>query len=912
MRRRRLAALALMLVMCASLAAQQTTGAIVGAVADGSGAVLPGVTITLSGEHIMGGAQSTQSGSDGSYRFASISAGSYELSFVLPGFATVRRTGVRVLVGSTVEENARLAVASLTEEVTVEGSRALIDTETNKSATTYDKAWIDNAPLKRQSFFDIISSAPGIDPQSAANGKAPTSFGGLLDQNQYSLDGIDLTDNFNGGATTMVQPNVDLLEEVQILSLGAPAEYGNVQGAVFNVVTRSGTNAFHGSNAYYHQSQRLTGRNTSAAVDRGLPFTRLRYRDYTAQLGGPIVKDRVWFFGAYQYLSDANVIAQAPEFASSLRLHNYFFKPNIRLASGHTLQGTLNYGRRAVVQPLLTGDDPITQEGNRRNIPTVGASYTGTLGNQTVLEASYAGFYVAHHKGDVDGNRQIGTRFRDLRANVISGAIQSWYEYHVDRTAVNGKLTHYASEFLGASHTFKFGVQLNHAPSVGTYGVNDTVDMPANAGSRFGYGYEYSPYRYGGAVMTSSAYVDDAVRVGDRLTLNLGLRYDQTHTRSYAQPKLDELGNPTAVEIPGLDYYTWRTISPRLGVNLKLRADGQTVLKGHYGRYYAGGSTGAFASSVPSVAPSYSGTYNFATGRFEDLLLNTDNSNLYFDPDQQAPFTDQFIVGVEQGLWNSLNIGATYVRKQSRRYPAWTDTGGVYLPITYMDTLGAEASGEPITVYQLQNSSDERFFVFTTQPDSRSDVDALSLTATKRMSNNWQLTSSLVLSKTTGQNIQGSSASLNFRDFGRNPNELVNWSGLLPGDRRYMFKTQFLYTGLPGGFTVGVNYALSDGYPVIRQVRVPATRLTSTITTHPRNNEQRFPDINMLDLRAQKSLRLRGDLRVNVFADVFNVLNSGAYQSYLSNLATSTNYHLQSNSGTVQPRRLMLGVKVEF
>jgi carboxypeptidase family protein/TonB-dependent receptor-like protein len=895
------------------VAAQVTTGNIVGTVRDNSAAVLPGVTITVRGERIMG-SRTTTTDEKGVFGLQAIPPGDCEMTFELQSFATVKRTAVRVQLGQTVEENVVMSIATVSESVTVQASAAVVDTQTSKVTTTYDKDWFDKGPIQRRSFTDVLSAAPGVDPVGGTTGNQLTSFGSMEDQNKYQLDGIDVSDTFNGQPSTLVRPNTDIFEQAEILSLGAPAEYGGVQGAVFNLVTRQGTNKYHGSAAYYFQGNGLTGRNTTPDQDNDLPFHRVKYHDVSTQLGGPIKKDRVWFFGAYRFVEDDSAIQIAPQFAAVNKTHDYFFKPNIQLTAKHSLQGTFNFQKRTVVDGLLPTQSPETLEGTARRVIAPSAAYTGILSNSTVVEVRYAGFYVKHNAGTGNpaGGQQIATRFENRDTGGITGAIFGWYEYHANRTTVTGKGSHHATGFLGGSHDFKFGLQFNDAPSTGLYAINDRVYTSSVGNVQSGYGYVYTPYKYGGTATTTGGFVDDSALIGDRVTLNLGVRYDHTHTRSFDEPELNKLGQPTGKNFQGLEYFTWNNLSPRLGFNYKLTADGKTVLKMHYGRYYPGGVTGAFATSVPSISPVFFGNWNFAGNAFEDVELASGANNKVFSADQKPPKTDQYVVGIEREIVNTVTLSATFLHKRSRDLPGWLDTGGTYEPFTYVDNLGQNATGQSLTLFELVSPLADRRLVFTTPPGTKSDVNAFSLAATKRMSHNWQLTTSAVFQRATGDNVEGTSATLNFREFGQNPNDYVNSNGLLGRDRFFTFKTQFLYTALPGGLAASASYFHATGYPMVRKVFVPATGLSQSIMMEPRSDGKRFPSVNELDARVQKEFALSKGARASVFVDFFNLTNDASYQQNLSDIGTSSNYAKPNGTSFALPRRAMLGAKLDF
>jgi outer membrane receptor protein involved in Fe transport len=886
------------------------TGNVVGTVKDDSGGVLPGVSVELSGERVMG-LRTSITDERGQYFFRSLPPGLFDLSFTLAGFASEKRSGVRVLVGATIEENVTLRLEGVAESVTVSATAPVVDTKSTKVQTNYDREWIDNSPNQRRSFMDIVTSAPGVEAGDVQTRIQPVSFGSNVDQNLYQLDGVDLTDHFNGNATTMVQPSIDTLEEVEVLSLGAPAEYGSHEGAVFNVVTRQGTNLFRGGAAFYYEHDGLTGRNTTDDVDNGDPFTRIDYNNVTAQLGGPVIQDRLWFFGAYEYLRDAFAVPTVPaEAAGFTDLDHSFVKLNFEVRPGHQLTGLANFDLEQEDFGLFPGENPETAEGTGRDTITTSLAYTGILGANTILEGQYAGFYVDHNCCAAGGGgKVIDTRFENLDTGSASGAIFGWYEYHVDKTSISGKVSHHASDFLKSSHDFKFGVQYSEAPVDGVYGVNDriyTTDYVT------GYGYDYTPYAYGGTVRSLGLFLDDSVQIGERLQLNLGLRFDNTHAGFSDQPVLDAEGNPTSAVMQGYDVYTWNTLAPRLGFNLDLTGDGKTVLKAHYGRYYRAGNTGEWvAATSPTRVQSFFGDWNFETDSFENLVLNGSPANASVDPGFDPARTDQFIVSLEREIVQNFGVSATYIGKRGRRLSNWTDVGGIYAPVPYVDDVGAEASGETITVFQLQNSRADREFVLQTGEETRSDNDAFSLTATKRMSSDWQLTTSLTLQDPTSFRVFGETAQLNFREYGRDPNDYVNSEGLAVRNRDVLAKAQFLYAGLPWDFLLGVDWNYYTGYPERRQVLVDETGLLSRVQTRPRTDDERFESVNLFNLRIQKDVPLGWkDSRVSLIGNFFNLFNDGAVTRYRTDLATSDIYHTPSQ--VLLPRRLMLAVKFDF
>jgi hypothetical protein len=746
-------------------------------------------------------------------------------------------------------------------------------------------------------------------------------YGSARDDNSYQLDGTDITDAFFGQA--LATPNTDAIEEIEILSLGAPAEYGSIQGAVFNIVTKQGSNTFHGDANFYYQSDGLTGSNTTEEDDDGFPFHRDSSPEITGQLGGPITQDKAWFFASFQYQRDASApVGVDPSFGTTVDERKRFLgKVNVQLNPEHRLVGTFHIDRITDDYTPDPDSSPSTYVSKKNNTPTPGVGYTGLFGANTVLDARYSGFYGDVDLGPADPQYpRTATRFYNLDTGQITGGHYYFYILDVSKTTVNGKLSHFADDFLGGSHDFKFGIQFGHAASGGVYGLNDFVLYTGAGADRYGYGYEYQPFSYGGNTRSLGLFADDSFQIGDRLTLNLGLRFDTSHAYSPEQPGLNEDLTETGVVFPSQDHFTWNTVSPRLGFNVKLTGDGKTVFKGHWGRYHRTITTGDFSNVVgPSIPPIYYGTnFDFAADDFDDLeLLRDPSENLSLDDDLKSPYTDQFILSVDRELSTDLGLSLIYVNKRGRDFAAWRDLTGVYTQVPYVDSVGAEPTGQTITVFKLVSDVADRSFLMTNSDQMKTDVNAFTAQVTKRMSSNWQLTSSLTYLKSEGRlSLSGSDATsqrsgLQFNSFGQNPNDFVNTEGLLNGDRTWTFKTQLVYQ-MPLDFLVGLNFQYSDGVPRIRRVAINSvTGISTRILTSPRGEVGRYPSQSLLDIRVQKDFVLddRGT-RIGFFADALNLLNDDANEGVRSSLAASSVYKLPTTF--IFPRRFQVGAKFTF
>jgi len=581
---RKLLAAAFVLALVTPAFAQRTTGAISGTVKDATDAAMPGVTVAVSGANVVG-AQTATTNDQGFYRILNLPPGEYQVSFTLTGFKTVTRKDVRVGLGSTVEESPRLEVSQLQEAIDVVAETAVVDTTSNEVGENFDRDWVENAPLRRFSFFDLVSAAPGS--VRAGDGSERTMvYGSSYDENSFQVDGVDITDNYFNEA--LAQPNIDAIDEVEVLSLGAPAEYGNMSGAVYNIVTRQGTNEFHGDLNFFWQGDGLTSNNTDGitnpdgsffnACSDGVgrcPWKRDKYTDVTAQLGGPIIKDKLWFFASYQNQRDgywAAGIANTDLLLTRNITDRYFFKLNYQLSPNHKLVATFHLDDRQDDRgPSSLTAAPTTASSRRGKTPTPGLAYTGVLSNKTVLDVRYSGFYgsVSYQPTDPGQPRDL-THFIDNDTGEITGGDYYWYELEPKRNTVTAKVSHLADNFLGASHDFRFGVQYSDAEAPGNYGYNDLVYTYSISSPGYGYGIARTPFSYNGSSRSIGAFVDDTVRVNDRLSFNAGVRWDYNKAFSPEQAELDEFGTPTGVTFPKTDFYTWKQFSPRVGFNWKV------------------------------------------------------------------------------------------------------------------------------------------------------------------------------------------------------------------------------------------------------------------------------------------------------------------------------------------------------
>jgi hypothetical protein len=892
-------------------ASQQTTGEIIGKIIDESGGVLPGVTVTIRGVGVPG-APTIASSEAGTYRFTALPPGTYELEFSLQGFTTLRRAAVPVAVGSTVEINVSMAVGGLSEVITVEGAAPVVNPSAAEVSTTYNRDWVENAPTKRFAYFDLVQASPGVSANSnVGQSSASQSMGSSTNENQYQIDGTNIS------STPWVSG--DAVEEVEVVQLGASAQYGNVQGAVFNIVTRQGSNTFHGDAGYYYQGNGLTSRNTTEAADRGFPYNRNTWRDVSVQAGGPFIRDRLWFFGAYHdqrdYDSQPGVNPLYPARNDARRV---FWKFNYSITQNHRLLHGYHDDYYWIPQVPSAFTAPSTLSLSHGDNPTPNVVYTGVLSPTVLFEARYSGFWLNSSRDPNEpGVNRVQTRFVDDDTGLITGGIESWEENRSYRNAFAAKLSKYADRTLGGSHDLSVGLQYGIHGSDQLTGPNDTITM-FSVSARPARGTTQLPYHQGAQVRWTGAYVEDTYRIG-RAALNLGVRYDYSKGLFPAFPILDAAGNEAgAMSIATGTVYDWSTISPRLGINYRLTGSGSSVVKVHYGRYYKELEQSEFRPAVPSITPAFEFGFD-AAGNRVNFVQTSSNANLRIDPTMRAPYTDQYMVQFEQELMRNVGMQVSFALKRGEDYTGWQDIAGQYEQTPYIDNAGIDATGATVMVHRLVSDPAARVFLQTNPGGMFTRYKGATFMLTKRMSSNWQAVFSLVLSRSEGRlgssarALPTSSQSSTAGTFGRDaagPNDFVNTDGLLIGDRPVVAKTQIVYR-FPWGVMVSANMQHQTGRAFARQVRVSGLGFPTApqINMEPLGDDRRVADTNLIDLRAQKEFRL-SSVSWAVFLDALNMTNSDSYEGVGSVLGTSTAFGVPTRY--IPPRRLQLGSKFRW
>ncbi|MBN1221775.1 MAG: TonB-dependent receptor, partial [Candidatus Aminicenantes bacterium] len=895
---------------------------------------LPGVTVEVKSPALIGGTRTFITSESGLYRFANLPPGTYELTFTLQGFQTTTNTGVVVRVDTIVTEDVVLKVTTLEESITVLAETPVVDVTKSGISTNWQTEMMDSLPLLRTCFFDLVNSTPGVWSHGGnTDSSRSVAYGTSSDSNVYLFDGVDTTSPDYGAAWAWLNP--DVIQEIQVIGVGGKAEYGNFMGATINIVTKSGGNEITGGLGAYLQSNGLTGNNSTAHIqdlldngyiseDSQFPYNRKQFFDLSFQLGGPIIKDKIWFFASGWWQRDASsTIGVDPQYFTQFDDKQLFGKLTYQLTKNFKLVGFYNYEWYDLPDPYTPDYGSLdTVATERGGLPTASVSLTGVLSNTTFFELkwSYSGGYDFYESI----NYYKGPTYYDDNTGVTSGGPWWIYYFWPSRNGVNATLSHFAEDFLVGDHDFKFGVQYSKGKSKSKGGYNAGIIYSNYTYYYYGepylyqYKYEFAPYTYGAESNHVGVFLDDTWSVSDRLTLNVGIRYD------YAKgwiPDMNELVvDPVTYEwietdtiVSGRpDLVKWNVFSPRFGFAFKLTSDGKTLLRANAGRYYDHMIYGNFETPSPTTPPWNLYWWN---GADWELIFVDEPARMSVDPNLKNPYSDQFSIGIDREILTDLGISFTYMEKWTKDMIGFAPTTGDWDDYYELITVSDPITGDPLQAYNLVDEPPE---LQITNPDRYyARFRMFSLTANKRMSHNWQMSASFTYSKMWGLNPRG----INRQTFSENilwnsaqakdPNHFLNIDGRMAGDRPYSVKILGTYL-FPWGISASANFQIQAGPPYARTANIYNLNQGSrTVSVEARgDNGHRLPTAYLLDMNIEKSFRFADRVSLLVRFEVFNLLNRATPTDMMT-------YSLVPGQDFVYgyiwpPRRAQIGVKLRF
>jgi len=902
------------------VSAQTATGGIRGFAKDDTGGVLAGVTVEASSPARIGAAAVEVTDAQGLYGFENLPPGEYTVVYSLQGFTSVRRQGLRVEVGRTIQVDVELKVGNVEQSITVTGESPVVDALHAGVTSNFNKDWLQSVPTSRQSYFDVVTYAPSVKINQVPNDSRFVIFGSSSDQNSFQYEGVEISAVSNGGVWDF--PSPDMMQEVEVKAVGVSAEYANFQGGVVNIVLKSGGNQFHGIESLYWIPPKWVGNNT--------PSEQFPYHiDYsyqaTGELGGPIVKDRIWFYAAAPWgKSQSSGVGVDPAFARGGHSTKPFAKTTFRISQHDAGDFTWDdniFCCAATASRLQPIETQTIEHGHN---PVLAGHYTHTFGSATLFELKGGGIYIRDNftpftdDFTTPGRSDSGTGFSLV--NAMNGSRQ----VH-NRTTIDASLARSASDFIKGSHDFKGGIQDVYATQQTNTLTFQNVSYSDLRGAKDQATFK-DPAVTGGRIRQTGAYLQDNWTVNGRLTLNLGVRYDHTAGDIQSMSSLTTLVGidktfPSAssdVTYPGIpDLIKFNNVSPRLGMTVRLDRSGQTVFKTNYARLYGKLATSMFSSKALGNTPSDTERYNPITGKYDiPVSIVNNQTNFAIDPSLRNQYTDQFFVGIERQIMADTGLDASFVIKKEGDFIRLTDAGGTYAPVVFNDVFRGVTT--PLTVYNRISPSSASLFEVVNRGDFSQDFKAFFVQVNKRFSNawqsqasyTWQISQAYATGTVTGSTQQDFASLSSTAGFGRTPNDLINAYGPTPTNSTNSVKLSTTYRA-PLDLLIGARYSYESGRPFGRLITARLNQGNVVILAEPRG-VYAMPAVNDLQIRIDKDFRLPNRHDVRLSLDMFNIFDTGTVLTVLNNSTQQGDAGFAQTNTVVRPRTFTIGLRYQF
>jgi hypothetical protein len=935
MRLRLLASVAICVLLAVPVLAQEQTGILQGKVVDASGAVLPGVSVTISGPTILGGSRVAVTAGTGTYRLPTIPVGLYAVSFELSGFTTKVYKDVRIDANVTYTLDADLSVGALQTTVTVTGEAPTVDTAATAVDFTFTKDLMVNVPNARD-VWDMVTQAPGVSVQGGLNvggtetGKQLAFAGHGVDsrQNTYELNGADVTDNTNNGGSQFYF-DVDSFDEmkVEVNSHGADVK---TPGIVLNIVPKSGTNSLHGGGSFYFGNDKMQSNNVDSAL-MALGVTQASslhlYSDVGFDLGGPIKHDKVWFYGAFRYQTTQNYITGTENANGTFPIDRTYLwypsgKVNWQVTPKHNFSAYFNMAQKKRFDEGLSALNPVDTTWDQQGDP-IARLFTfrddwlpsSSLLVSVKVNIMNQGFELVGQPG-VNPNTPATY---DLATGAWSNNIPYTYGIEKSLRTVDATASYHVDQWLGGQHDLKFGFDLSDYAAWGNQGGTGAVtSYPGDYRMILNNGVPYEVTLYQSGVSwvlnpTRSAFVQDGWKLG-RATVNLGVRWDwQANSLKASQAPSSPFFSQAISQPATGNLITWKTWSPRLGFIYDLTGSAKTLVKASYSRYAWNLWTNNGSTLTTTGDRSYTYLWNDLNGdgQFQypgELgqlvsVVDPSTSPVTADPNLKPTVTNEFTAGVSHELAGNCSVGLTIMYRKDSNL-TWVINPAIgpsdYTAVTGTDPL----TGAPLTIYNI-SAADAALSpnYITNRPGFTQEYRGVELTFYRRLANNWQVVGSFTVGKNSYNYGPGSyqdPQDINLMDGQPIPTSLP-YIGKLEGS--YTFRKGVTLSGfyqyLSGtGYTRTVNsidalgYSLNQGNVAVLSGPEDATR---------------YPALNLLDLRVSYDLPL-WKTHTSLILDVFNALNI--------NTITNTNVLTGSEYGQVlafvPPRIFRIGLTTHF
>ena len=600
-----------------------TTGALRGRAADETGAVLPGVVVTATSPALQG-QQVVYTGPDGSYRIPAISPGTYRVVFELPGFTTFNREGIEIGLGFQATINATMRVATVEETITVRGASPVVDITSTKVVANFNAAQLANLPGARD-FWAIVANVPSmqmsrtdVGGSRAGNQTGYAAYDTKMTQHRPMVEGMVMTEG-RGGACFYY--DFGSMDEVSVRTGANDASMG-WPGVQTQFIAKSGGNAYHGTARSDYQcgdwqahniddAQIALGVRGGEALDARDTNRMYRYWDFNVDLGGYVVKDKLWVYGSGREQDIRQFRPNFPVKPFRTHLNNLSGKATYVINRDNKAIFYTMYGRKNQPNRLNFFILPSSAAIHRSTSSTWNQLYWGsvTKGEWNSVLSDRAFFEIRGGKNGYDwpnsGHAPDEFAYMDLATNeAFGGNRNNQTDRH--RAQLLTSLTYFQDGWAG-THNVKVGGELfreirrghnggltrnPRGVSTSHYFRGDMIHVLQN-GTPVGVYIFETPSTSDSRLWTYSAYVSDSWAVNQHLTLNLGARYDRY--RSYLPAQRHDPGRiwcysdeclAGGKDFPARDVNTWNNVAPRVGATFDVAGDGKTVIKTNYARYW--------------------------------------------------------------------------------------------------------------------------------------------------------------------------------------------------------------------------------------------------------------------------------------------------------------------------------------
>jgi len=938
------------LLTAAAAHAQVQTGSIAGVVTDSSNAVMPGVTVSVSGDKLIGGVQTQTTDSSGAYRFDRLPPGSYNVKFELQGFRSIDRNAIAISAAFVATVNAKLEVGNVTETITVTGESPTVDTRSNLQQTVMNQEVLEGIPSGRDP-WSVAKVIPGVQVSTYDVGgtqsfqqSSLSAHGSSTNDVSYNIDGATVNWPGGGGGATMMYYDQGMFEEVNYMTSAIPAEV-MAGGVSINMVTKDAGNKWKGDVRYNWTTGCLTPQdpkpgclesdNLSGAPGLALGNPTQSGYDLNFSGGGSLVQDRLWVNGAVRrWIINKLVNAKNDDGAQAVddnTLKNYSGKAVFSASSNQKMSFSYNWnnkirGHRRDTPPNLVPDIASLVQTNPAS--STQAKYTG-IHNKTVFESSFSIM-----KGETDYDYQPNTpstavRVVDTTLDTAKNAAQRAEQQPNSRIQFDNILS-YSKPGMAGDHLFKGGVQFarlyydDRFQVLNNYYLNYSNNVPVSV-------QEYNtPTEAVNVDKVLGLFGQDSWTVGRNLTLNLGVRFDHNTGTLPAQsttggPFIAARSIPESTPIQQ-NIFVWRT-----GLSYDPFGDGKTAVKASASRY--GLQVGidrvlnvnplqATSQTCPWTDPNKDGIaepneYGTGCSGFPTTTIRYAGAN-----GPRWPYSDEITAGIERELIKNMRVGVMYYHRTNRdqigqRNTAATASAYQAFTVTVPNGPGGTlASPKPLTatVYNLLPAfNGQQANIVDNDPFLDTNYDGVEITAQKRFSNHWQMVAGFTAGKNTGgiNAAGGQSATADLND----PNIAAYPKGIVGSDSLYAFRLSGSYRApyeiqVAGTLVSNTGYPYMSTYSVTRAAAAAAgvtlTRASQTIFLSDRGDE-RYPAVTLIDLRISRIFRF-GARRIEPTFDIFNLGNASTVVG--TTLGVGSTYMVPNS--IVSPRIMKIGFNVSF